>query len=161
MPAREPQCAGYIEVKILGGKLSGSACAFLLVGCLGGCAVAQLEPAPPRPFGEIDHEDRGVIASVHDTTIDLRTGQVRGLRTSAPMVPAGPFGISVPITIGGEKKKQVPAEEITVRLPSGKLVFVVQEQSHPAFAVGEQVRVLHEKPHYISGESRTRIARVE
>lgn len=156
-----PRCAGSTDVKVSGGKWAGGICALVASALLSGCAVAQLEPAPPRPFGEIAHEDRGVIASVHDTMIDLRTGQVRGLTTNAPIVPAGPFGISVPVTIGGEKKKEVPGEEITVRLPSGKLVFVVQELSHPAFAVGEQVRVLHEKPHYISGESRTKIVRVE
>ena len=46
-------------------------------------------------------------------------------------------------------------------LRSGGLVLVVQELSHPAFAVGEEVKILHEKPNLITGESRTRVARVE
>ena len=128
---------------------------------LGGCAVAQSEPPPPRPFGEVESEERGVVAAVHDTMIDLRTGQSRSLQTSTPMVPLGPIGLAVPITIGGEKRREVPGEEITVRLPNGKLVLVVQELSHPAFAPGEPVKILHERPHYISGESRTRVVRAD
>ena len=69
--------------------------------------------------------------------------------------------MAVPISIGGEKRRDVPGEEITVRLRSGGLVLVVQELSHPAFAVGEEVKILHEKPNLITGESRTRVARVE
>ena len=102
-----------------------------------------------------------MIAAVHDTMIDLRTGQSKTLRTSSPTLPVGPVGVSLPITIGGEKRRDVPAEEITVRLPSGRLVLVVQALSQPPFAVGEQVKVQHEKPHYISGEARTRVVRVE
>lgn len=126
---------------------------------VGGCAVGQTEPPAERPFGEIESVERGVVVAVHDTMIDLRTGQGRSLRTSTPSVPLGPIGVAVPITIGGEKRRDVPGEEITVRLPSGRLVLVVQALSHPAFAVGEDVKIVHEKPHYISGESRTRVAR--
>lgn len=124
-----------------------------------GCNLAQVEPKPTRPFGEIEKSERGVVASVNDTMIDLRTGQVRGLRTSQP-VPLGPVAVGLPITLGGEKKREVPGEEITVRLPSGKLVFVVQELSQPPFAVGEPVKVLHEKAN-VSGESRTKVVRDE
>ena len=93
--------------------------------------------------------------------MDLRTGQARPLRTSLPTVPLGPIAVAVPIAIGGEKRRDVPAEEITVRLSSGKLVLIIQAQGRPAFAVGEQVKIVHEKPHYITGESRQRVVRVE
>jgi outer membrane lipoprotein SlyB len=69
--------------------------------------------------------------------------------------------VPVPITLGEEKRRDVPAEEITVRLPNGKLVLVVQALSHPAFAPGEAVKIQHEKPNYITGESRQRVVRVE
>jgi len=127
---------------------------------LGGCAVAQSEPMKPRPFGEVASEERGIVASVGDTMIDLRTGQVRGMRATQA-VPLGPVALGVPVTIGGEKKREVPGEEITVRLPSGRLVLVVQELSQPPFAVGEQVKILHEKPNHVTGESRTKVVRPE
>jgi outer membrane lipoprotein SlyB len=93
--------------------------------------------------------------------LDLRTGQVRSVRTRSPTIPLGPLAVAVPISIGGEKRRDVPGEEITVRLRSGGLVLVVQELSHPAFALGEEVKILHEKPNLITGESRTRVVRVE
>jgi hypothetical protein len=129
---------------------------------LGGCSVAQTLPKPEQPFGEIESEERGIVAAVNDTMMDLRTGKGQALHTQTPTVPLGGIiGVSVPVTIGGEKRRDVPGEESTVRLPSGQLVWVVQALSSPPFAVGEQVRILHEKPHYITGESRTRVARVE
>lgn len=129
---------------------------------LGGCAVAQSLPKPPPPFGEVEREERGIVAAVHDTMIDFRTGQGRALQTRTPTIPVGGIvGVALPVSIGGEKRQDVPGEEITVRLPSGKLVLVVQELSHPAFAVGEQVKILHEKPHYITGEARTRVVRTD
>ncbi|MCX6940532.1 MAG: hypothetical protein NTX09_07325 [Verrucomicrobia bacterium] len=100
---------------------------------LGGCSVAQTLPAAPRPFGEVESEESGVVAGVHDTMLDLRTGQVRSVRTRSPTIPLGPLAVAVPISIGGEKRRDVPGEEITVRLRSGRLVLVVQELSHPAF----------------------------
>ncbi len=126
---------------------------------LGGCAIGQSAPPPQRPFGEVASEEEGEVVSVHDTLIDLRTGQARALHSSGPVVPLGPVAIPVPITIGGEKRRDVPGEEITVRLPSGKLVLVVQELSYPAFATGEHVKVLHEEPNRVTGESRVRVAR--
>ena len=129
---------------------------------LGGCAVAQTEPPAQRPFGEVERFERGVVAAVHDTMIDLRTGQSRAIATRTPTIPvAGVVGVALPVTLGGEKRRDVPGEEITVRLVDGKLVLIVQELSHPAFATGERVRVLHERPNHITGESRTRIAREE
>jgi hypothetical protein len=130
-----------------------------VVGLFNGCAIGQSAPPAPRPFGEIASEEHGEVVSVHDTMIDLRTGQARALHSSGPLVPIGPVAIPVPITIGGEKRREVPGEEITVRLPEGKLILVVQELSQPAFAVGEQVRVLHEQPGIVSGVSRTRVER--
>ncbi len=156
-----PRCGDSTDVKLTVGNGVRFALGVCLAALLAGCSVAQMEPAPARPFGEIDREERGVVAAVHDTMLDLRTGQVKGLRTSTPTVPVGLVGVALPVTIGGEKRKDVPGEEITVRLPSGKLVLVVQELSHPAFAVGEQVRIQYEKPHHISGESRTRVTRVD
>ncbi len=153
-------CAGFIDVRptLLKGCAAVVALAVVL---LGGCSVAQTLPAAPRPFGEVESEERGVVAGVHDTMLDLRTGQVRSLRTRSPTIPLGPLAVAVPISIGGEKRRDVPGEEITVRLRSGRLVLVVQELSHPAFALGEEVKILHEKPNLITGESRTRVARVE
>ena len=123
------------------------------------CTVGQSPPPPSRPFGNVASEETGEIVSVHDTMIDLRTGKGRALHTSGPVIPLGPVAVPVPITIGGESRRDVPGEEITVKLATGKLVLVVQEQSSPAFAVGEQVRVLHEEPSLVTGESRTRIER--
>ncbi|MCX6956399.1 MAG: hypothetical protein NTV51_30050 [Verrucomicrobia bacterium] len=128
---------------------------------LGGCALAQSEPPPPRPFGEIAREERGVVASVQDTMIDLRTGQVRTLRSRSPTVPVGPVAVSVPVTFGGEKRRDIPGEEITVRLASGKSLMIVQEQGQPPFAVGEQVKVQHEKANEVTRESRKRVVRPE
>ena len=155
-------CAGFINVRPT--LVRGCAAVVVLALAavlLGGCSVAQTLPAAPRPFGEVESEERGVVAGVHDTMLDLRTGQVRSLRTRSPTIPLGPLSVALPISIGGEKRRDVPGEEITVRLRSGRLVLVVQELSHPAFAVGEEVKILHEKPNHITGESRTRVARVE
>lgn len=126
---------------------------------LGACAVSQSPPPPPRPFGEIESEEPGVVATVHDTMIDLRTGQGRSVRMNTPHIPVGPIAVAVPITMGGEGRRDVPGEEITVRLPSGKYVLVVQELSHPAFAPGERVRIQHERRNEYTGESRTRVVR--
>ena len=132
-----------------------SACALLL----GACAVGQSPPPPQRPFGEVDREEAGVVASVFDTMIDLRTGQSRSLHAHSPAIPLGPIAVAVPISIGGESRRDVPGEEITVRLSTGKLVLIVQELSHPAFAPGERVRVLHERPNIVTGVSRIRVVR--
>lgn len=126
---------------------------------MGGCAIARSTPPPPRAFGEIVGEETGVIVSVHDTMIDLRTGQSRSLQAHTPPVALGPIAVALPVSIGGESRRDVPGEEITVRLPSGKLILVVQELSHPAFAREERVRVLHERPNLVTGESRSRVVR--
>ena len=124
--------------------------------------MAQSEPPPTRPFGEIERFERGVVVAVNDTMIDLRTGQGRSIVAHTPSIPVGGVArVGLPITLGGEKRRDVPGEEITVRLVDGKHVLIVQELSHPAFATGERVRVLHERPNHITGESRTRIAREE
>ena len=126
---------------------------------LGGCAVAQSAPPKPRPFGEIAREERGEVITVRDTRIDLRTGMGRAMQAHTPRIPVGPVAVAVPVTIGGEKRLEVPGEEITVRLASGKMILVVQELSSPAIAPGERVRVLYEAKHDVTGESRTRIVR--
>lgn len=133
--------------------------ALAAVALLGGCAVAQSRPPPPRAFGEVAREDRGEVLAVRDTRIDLSTGMGRSIQARTPSIPLGPVGIGVPIRIGGEKRVEVPAEEITVQLTSGKLIIVVQELSSPPFAPGERVRVLHERAHEMSGVARIRIAR--
>lgn len=157
---RARPCVGCIDVRPT--VANGGAAVWVLAALLlGGCSIAQTVPAAPRPFGEVESEERGIVVGVHDTMLDLRTGQARTLRTSSPTIPLGPLAVAVPISIGGEKRRDMPGEEITVRLRSGRLVLVVQELSHPAFAPGEEVKILHEKPNYISGESRTRVVRVE
>lgn len=135
--------------------LTGMAVAALLAG---GCAIGQSTPPPPKPFGEIASEEEGEVVSVHDTMIDLRTGQARALHSSGPLVPIGPVAIPVPITIGGERKHEVPGEEITMKVREGKMILVVQELSEPPFAVGERVRVLHEQAS-AGGKSRVRVER--
>src|SRR5687768_17095885 len=83
---------------------------------LGGCAIAQSPPPKPRPFGEIAREERGEIITVRDTRIDLRTGMGRAMQAHTPRIPVGPVAVGLPVTIGGEKRVEVPGEEITVRL---------------------------------------------
>lgn len=124
-----------------------------------GCTVAPTRPAPPPPLREIEREDRGEIVTVSDTKIDLRNPANQGLTTHTPRVPVGPVGIRVPIRIGGEARYEVPAEEITVRLTTGRMVFVVQQRSDPPLAPGERVRVLQETASAVTGQSRMRVER--
>ena len=63
------------------------------------------------------------------------------------------------VTLGGEKKVEVPAEEITVRLASGRTVGIVQELSSPPFAPGERVRVQYEKVDEPGTTPRMRVVR--
>ena len=131
-----------------------------LIGLLGGCAVAQTTPPRARPLGEIDREERGEVVNVRDTRIDLRTGAGgRAMSAHTPHIPMGPIAVAVPVRIGGEKAVEVPAEEITVKLTNGKMMQVVQELSTPPFAVGEQVRVLHERRNESTGQSRVKVER--
>ena len=111
------------------------------------------------PLRNIAREERGEILSVRDTRIDLRTGRVRGLNTHTPAIPIGPVGIRVPVTLGGEKRSDVPAEEITVRLASSKLISIVQELSSPPFAPGERVRVLIERVEDPAAVARMQVVR--
>lgn len=113
---------------------------------LGGCAVAQSRPPPRAPIREVAREERGEVTLVRDTRLDLSTGRGRAITTHSPSVPvAGIVGVRVPMTIGGEKKTEVPAEEITIRLANGRTISIVQELGSPPFAPGERVRVLYEK----------------
>lgn len=144
-----------MQFKLLNGWLALAALVFL-----GGCSIAQTTPPKPRPFGEIAREERAEVVTVRDTRIDLRTGMGRSLQARSPHVPVGPIAVAVPVQVGGEKKLEVPAEEITVRLATtGKMILVVQELSSPPFAPGERVRVLYERRNEVTGESRTRIER--
>jgi hypothetical protein len=127
-----------------------NAFALLLAGLISawqGCSVDLAQTAPPaqKPVRDVAREERGEVVTVRDTKIDLRTGRGAPLRTSTPPIGIGPFGVPIPINIGGEKKVEAPAEEITVRLKSGTTIAVVQELSSPPFAPGEQVKVLFEK----------------
>lgn len=129
------------------GSAKGVALAFaLLAATCGGCAVNVAQTAPPssKPIRDIGREEPGEVVTVRDTKIDLRTGRGAPLRTAAPL-GVGPFGVAVPINIGGEKKVEAPAEEITVRLKSGKMIAIVQELSSPPFAPGERVKVIYER----------------
>lgn len=111
-----------------------------LSGC-GGVNLASTPPPPAQSIRDIARTERGVIMTVRDTKLDLRTGRAAPLQTSTPRL----LGVGVPVNIGGEKKIEVPAEEITVKLPSGKMVGVVQPLSSPPFAVGMRVEVVYEK----------------
>ena len=129
-----------------------------LTGC-GGLNLAQSRPPPRKPVTDIAREERGEIITVRDTQLDLSTGRGRSIGTSSPAIPVGPVGIRVPVNIGGEKRVDVPAEEITVRLADGKLIAIVQELSSPPLAPGERVRVLHERTDDGRGQGRIQIVR--
>lgn len=133
--------------------------ALAFVGMAGGCAVAQTVPSKPRPIGEVVREAQGEVMSVRDTTVDLRTGRGRTLPGPSPRVPLGPIAVRVPVTVGGEKRVEMPAEEITVRLKSGEIIVVVQELSSPPFATGERVRVLYGRPDESTGQTRIKVER--
>ena len=119
--------------------------AALVVLGTAGCGIHLAQTAPPRtrPLTEVAREEKGEVMVVRDTKLDLRTGRGAPIGMAAP-VGVGPFGVPVPVTLGGEKKVEVPAEEITVRLANGRMVAIVQELSSPPFAPGEQVRVQYE-----------------
>jgi hypothetical protein len=134
-------------------------CALMFAGAAGGCAVAQTVPPKPRPIGEVVREESGEVVSVRDTNIDLRTGKARALQTRTPRIPVGPVALGLPVTIGGEKRVEIPGEEITVRVRGGQLIVVVQELSSPPFAPGERVRVLHGRRDEATGQSRIKIER--
>ena len=129
-----------------------------LTGC-GGLNLAQSRPPPRKPVTDIAREERGEIITVRDTQLDLSTGRGRSIGTRSPAIPVGPMGIRVPVNIGGEKRVDVPAEEITVRLADGKLIAIVQELSSPPLAPGERVRVLHERTDDGRGQGRIQIVR--
>ncbi len=131
-----------------------------LAGC-GGVNLAQSRPPPRKPVTDIAREERGEIITVRDTQLDLSTGRGRAVGASSPAIPVGPVGIRVPVTIGGEKRVDVAAEEITVRLADGKLIAIVQELSSPPLAPGERVRVLHERTDDGRGQGRIQIVRVQ
>ncbi|MDP3072058.1 MAG: hypothetical protein Q8N18_17330 [Opitutaceae bacterium] len=129
---------------------------------LGGCTginLAQSRPPPRKPVTDIARQERGEVVTVHDTTLDLSTGRGRSIGMHAPAVPIGPVAVRVPVSVGGEKRVDVPAEEITVRLSTGKLIAVVQELSSPPFAPGERVRVLYERTDEQGGTGRIQIVR--
>src|SRR5690242_8606299 len=99
----------------------GVAVAAMLSGC-GGISMAQSRPPPVRPITNIAREEAAEVVTVSDTRLDLSTGRGRAMTAHSPAIPVGPLGLRVPVSVGGEKKMDVPAEEITVRLLSdGKL----------------------------------------
>jgi hypothetical protein len=131
-----------------------------LAGC-GGVNLAQSRPPPRKPITDIAREERGEVVTVRDTQIDLSTGNVRSVGMAGPSVPVGPIGVRVPVRLGGEKRVDAPAEEITVRLANGKLIAIVQELSTPPMAPGERVRVLHERTEDRGGQGRIQVVRAE
>ncbi|MBI5768554.1 MAG: hypothetical protein HZA93_12215 [Verrucomicrobia bacterium] len=136
------------------------ALSFLAALVLGaGCAVSQSAPPPPRTFGEVESQERGVIVTVRDIMVDRRTGRGPDATVRTPHIPVGPIAVAVPIALGGEKRQDVPGEEITVRLAGDKLIVVVQELSSPALAPGERVLLQREKPSLLTGDSRSRVVR--
>ncbi len=141
-----------------GGWMLALVASALLAGC-GGVHLAQSRPPPRPPVTDIAREERGEIVTVQDTQIDLSTGRGRSIGVQGPGVGVGPFGMRVPVTIGGEKRVDVPGEEITVRLPSGKLISIVQELSTPPLAPGERVRVLYERTEDRGGPGRVQVVR--
>ena len=130
----------------------------LLGGC-GGVNLAQSRPPPRKPITDIAREERGEIVTVRDTQIDLSTGRGRSVGMRTPAVPVGPIAVRVPVGIGGEKRVEVPAEEITVRIRDGRLISVVQELSSPPLAPSERVRVLYERTEDSGGLGRIQIVR--
>jgi hypothetical protein len=129
--------------------------AALVVTAGHGCASA---PPPRRVPGEVESEERGVILSVHDTTIDATDPHNQGVIMPTG-VPLGPVAVSVPVRVGGQGHREAPGEEITVKLKSGATILIVQELSEPPLAPGETVRVLHERYNAIAQVARIRIER--
>jgi hypothetical protein len=126
---------------------------------LGGCAVAQSRPPPRPPIRDVARAESAQVITVRDTLLDLSTGRGRSVTAHTPIIPAGPIGVRLPVTVGGEKKVEVPAEEITVQFKDGKRVAVVQELSSPPFAPGERVKVVYEVPNDVDGTSRMLVVR--
>lgn len=99
-----------------------------------------------------------MIVGVNDVLID----PVRGPAAPKVGVPVpSPLGIvRVPVRVPvGSSPRAIPGEELTVRVDEGHVIVIVQERSDPPFAVGERVRVLHERENVITGIAKTRIER--
>lgn len=100
-----------------------------------------------------------MIVGVRDVMIDPGSGAEMP-KVGVP-VPS-PLGIlRVPVRVPGGTTGTIPGEELAVQLEEGGTILVVQERNDPPFAVGERVRVLHERASLITGIAKTRIEREE
>jgi outer membrane lipoprotein SlyB len=131
----------------------GGALAMMLSAC------ASSEPSRPRRVREVASETGGEIVGVRDVMIDPSAGPE--MKVGVPV--SSPLGIlRVPVTVpGGGSKREIPGEELAVRLDEGRTILIVQERASPPFAIGERVRVLHERENLVTGIAKTRIEREE
>lgn len=143
-----------------------SVCVASVVFALAGCASA-----PPRSYAEtlrdrpmeVLRTERGEIIAVNDIMIEPTSARRVVASSSEAKTPAGPPPMqsrrrALGIPLGGGPAL-IPGEEITVKLANGKLLMIVQEQSSPAMAKGEKVRVVTEQIQGGLGTELTRVVR--
>lgn len=151
-------------MRVRGGAVSGlvAVCAVLLTACSSAPRPAYTPPVT-RPL-EVLRVERGEIIAVNDVRIEPTSAR-RVVATSSeaktpagpsPMVRRSPRLLGIPVGTGPHL---IPGEEITVRLNNGQLMMIVQEQSSPAFAKGERVRVITEQQEMGLGSPLTRVER--
>jgi len=123
-----------------------------LAGGLAGCATGGDDSYREslRSTMEVLKVERGEIIAVNDVVISpiqarkiiAQSNDGRGGASGMSATPVAPprRGVAIP---GG---KMVPGEEITVQVSGGRLLMIVQEQSRPAMAKGERVKVVTQQP---------------
>lgn len=129
----------------------------LVVG-LGAC-VSSTPPSTPvytrSQTGQVINEQRGEIIDVRDVVIQAPgasagsagAGSRIGSGVISSAVTGNPIGAAIAAGsvlggIAGARADNKMGEEITILLPSGQTIIVVQERSKPPFAIGEKVRIL-------------------
>lgn len=134
-------------------------------GGLAGCATGNDDSYREslRATMEVIKVEQGEIIAVNDVIISpvqarkiiAQSSDTRGGGSGMSATPVAPprRGIAIP---GG---KMVPGEEITVKLRGGQLLMIVQEQSRPAMAKGERVKVVTQQPAGGLGYPETQVVR--
>lgn len=123
-----------------------------LAGGLAGCASGNDDSYREslRSTMEVIKVERGEIIAVNDVVISpiqarkiiAQSSDGRGGASGMSATPVAPPRRGVAIAGG----KMVPGEEITVQLSGGRLLMIVQEQSRPAMAKGERVKIVTQQP---------------
>ena len=74
---------------------------------LGGCSVAQTLPKPEQPFGEIESEERGIVAAMYDQAIELQPEGAWGYMGKAALLDVtGQYDDAVDQMIDGWERDQ-------------------------------------------------------